>query len=61
MLPLMALAEGTDVTTAVSTLLEIGTSVMNWIQGNALLSLCFAGCIIPIGFRVIRKALHTVR
>lgn len=45
----------------VKNLLDIGTQCINWIDENKMLSLCFAGCIIPIGFKVIRAALRTVK
>lgn len=59
---MMALSDSTlGVESDVANLLDIGTKCINWIDDNKLLSLCFAGCIIPIGFKVIRAALRTVR
>lgn len=45
----------------VKNLLDIGTQCIDWIDENKMLSLCFAGCIIPIGFKVIKAALRTVK
>lgn len=49
-------ASGTSVTSAVTDLLAVGTSALNWITSNPFLSLLFAGCIIPVAFKVIKAA-----
>ncbi len=49
-------ASGASVTTAVTDLLGVGTSALNWITSNPFLALLFAGCIIPTAFKVIKAA-----
>lgn len=57
MLPTMFAAEGaTSATSAVSSLLEIGTTCLTWIMNNSFLSVVFAGCLIPVAFKVIKAA-----
>lgn len=47
---------GTTASSAVSNLLEIGTTCLNWIMNNSFLSVVFAGCLIPVAFRIIKAA-----
>lgn len=61
MTPFMFMAEGADVSTSVGTLLDLGTQVVTWIQSNPLLSVCFAGCLVPVAFKVLKKAVKTVK
>lgn len=49
-------ASGTSVTSAVTDLLNVGTSALTWITSNPFLALLFAGCIIPVAFKVIKAA-----
>lgn len=44
------------VTQSVSDLLGVGTSALEWILSNSILAIIFAGCLIPVAFRVIRSA-----
>lgn len=41
---------------AVSSLLDIGSTCLTWIMNNAFLSTVFAGCLIPVAFRIIKAA-----
>lgn len=41
---------------AVSDLLAIGSTCLNWIMNNSFLSVVFAGCLIPVAFRIIKAA-----
>lgn len=42
--------------TAVTELLGIGTQCLTWIMDNAFLSVVFAGCLVPVAFKVIKAA-----
>lgn len=52
----MFLSGDVSVTQAVTDLLGVGTSALNWIMGNPILAIIFAGCLIPVAFRVIKSA-----
>lgn len=47
---------GVSVTQSVTDLLAVGTQALNWIVANPLLAVVFAGCIVPVAFRVIKAA-----
>lgn len=52
----MVLASAVTVTSAVTDLLSVATLGLNWIMENPLLACVFAGCLIPIAFKVIKAA-----
>lgn len=47
---------GTSVTQSVTDLLGVGTAALNWILDNPILAIIFAGCLIPVAFKVIKSA-----
>lgn len=49
-----------SVTTAFSSIMTMAGSAMEFITGNNFLMICFASCIVPIAFRVIKKARKSV-
>lgn len=59
---MMALSEGAgaSVTTAFSQIITMAESAMGFITGNPFLTVCFAACIVPIAFKVIKKARKSV-
>lgn len=56
----MFLSEGTSVTTAFGDIIELGGQMLTFIQSNALLMCCFAGCLVKIGTRLIKGARKSV-
>ena len=58
----MALADasGTSVADAFSQIMTMASSAMNFITSNPFLVVCFAACIVPIAFNVIKKARKSV-
>lgn len=64
MLPVLSMfGEGGTVTAAgaVSNLLDIGSTCLTWIMNNAFLSVVFAGCLVPVAFKVIKAAKRAAR
>lgn len=57
----MFLSGDVSVTQAVTDLLGVGTSALNWIMGNPILAIIFAGCLIPVAFRVIKSAKNAAK
>lgn len=45
-----------SVTESFSDILSIGSSMLNFIQDNPLLMVCFAACLVPIGTKLISGA-----
>lgn len=56
----MALAEGASVTDAFSQIMTMASSAMSFITNNPFLVICFAACIVPIAFKVIKGARKSV-
>lgn len=56
----MFLAEGASVTSAFSNIIDLGSQMLTFIQGNALLMCCFAGCLVKISTRLIKGARKSV-
>lgn len=54
------LLEAGTVTTAFADVLSLGTSLMGFVQGNALLMVCFAGCLVKIATRLVKGARKAV-
>ena len=54
-------AGASSASAAVSELLGIGTTCLSWIMENSLLSVVFAGCLIPVAFRIIKKAKNAAK
>ena len=52
--------EAVSVTTAFSDITAIGSSLLDFIQGNALLMCCFAGCLVKIATRLLKGARKAV-
>ena len=48
--------EAMTAASAVSDLLNIGTSCLNWIMNNSFLSVVFAGCLVPVAFKIVKAA-----
>ncbi|MBE5923827.1 MAG: hypothetical protein E7271_05065 [Lachnospiraceae bacterium] len=46
---------------AVTELLSIGSTCVSWIMENSLLSVVFAGCLIPVAFRIIKSAKNAAK
>jgi hypothetical protein len=55
----MMVAE-TSIASSFSDIVTIGTSMLTFIEGNALLMVCFAGCLVKIGSRLIKGARKAV-
>lgn len=47
---------GVTASSAVSDLLSVGSTCVTWIMNNAFLSVVFAGCLVPVAFKVIKAA-----
>lgn len=57
----MALAEGgTSASAAFGEIMTMAGQAMTFITGNSFLVICFASCIVPIAFKVIKKARKSV-
>jgi hypothetical protein len=48
------------IASAFSDIVSLGTSMLTFIEGNALLMCCFAGCLVKIASRLIKGARHAV-
>lgn len=49
-----------SVTESFSDIMALGTSLLTFIQGNALLMICFAGCLVKIATRLVKGARKAV-
>lgn len=56
MLPMFAEGGAVTASGAVTELLSIGSSCLTWIMGNPFLSVVFAGCLVPVAFKIIKAA-----
>lgn len=53
-------AEALTVSSAFTEIMTMASSAMTFITGNDFLVICFAACIVPIAFKVIKKARKAV-
>jgi hypothetical protein len=56
----MPMVAETSIASSFSDIVTIGTSMLTFIEGNALLMVCFAGCLVKIGSRLIKGARKAV-
>lgn len=47
--------EGSGITSAVTSILGVGTQIMNFITSNDLLNILFCGSLVGLGAYAIRK------
>ena len=53
--------DGTAVSTALTTVWSVVNGCVEFITGNAVLMVIFVAGLVPIGFKIFRKAKNSVR